>query len=152
MKNDTYTKQGDKVVILPNRRLFKTPRILMADAYTIGSNKFQSKEALDRSDYYVTFRRDLHDVNKTLYELGDNRMYFIGLADIVEELFYEPITHEEIDEAKAFLATAKATTQGFKEYEFPEHLGDESLMNSMVVHQSKLQQCQKVQSFIQTNL
>ena len=122
MSNEVITKQNDKVVVLPKRRLFNTPRILMADAYTIGANKFQSKEALERSDYYVTFRRDLHDVNTTLYEENDNRMFFIGLADILEELFYEPVTHEEIDEAKKFLATAKATTQGFKEYEFPEHL------------------------------
>lgn len=122
MSNETFTKQDNKVVALPKRRLFKTPRILMADAYTIGSDKFQSAEALERSDYYVTFRKDLWDINPTLYEKDDNRMFFIGLADILEELFYEPVTHEEIDEAKAFLATAKATTQGFKEYEFPEHL------------------------------
>ena len=41
---------------------------------------------------------------------------------ILEKLFYEPITHEEIDEAKEFLKTYKYTPSGFKEYYFPEHL------------------------------
>jgi nicotinamide phosphoribosyltransferase len=109
-------------ITLPKRRLFKTPRLLMADAYTIGSNKFQSDKARARSDYYITFRRDLHSVNPILYPKGDNRIVFHGLSDILEELFYEPITHEEIDEAKNFLSTFKATTQGFKEYQFPEEM------------------------------
>ena len=122
MSNNTMTKQNDKVVALPKRRLHKTPRLLMADAYTIGSDKFQSKEAKDRSDYYVTFRRDLHGINETLYPKGDNRIIFEGLSDILEELFYEPVTHAEIDEAKAFLKTFKATTHGFKEYQFPEEM------------------------------
>jgi len=40
----------------------------------------------------------------------------------LDKLFYDPITHEEIDETKRFLAHAKITTEGFKEYEFPEEI------------------------------
>ena len=35
-------------VELPKRKVFDTPRLLQADAYTIGSDKFQSKE--DKED------------------------------------------------------------------------------------------------------
>lgn len=109
-------------VILPNRKIFKTPRLLIADAYTVGSNKFQSDKAKERSDYYITFRRDLHTVNEVLYEKGDNRIVFGGLELLLEELFYEPITHSEIDEARDFLATFKATMTGFDRYDFPEEM------------------------------
>lgn len=108
--------------ILPNRKIHQTPRILLADAYTVGSDKFQSQPAKDKSVYYVTFRRRLHNINPCLYEKDDNRIIFGGLQRILEKLFYEPITHEEIQEAKRFLETFKVTTKGFKEYQFPEQL------------------------------
>ena len=119
--NHIYTQQDNgKVVILPQRRIHDVPRLLRADAYTVGSDIFQSKEAKEKSVYYVTFRRQLHTVNPTLYAKGDDRIIFEGLGRRLEKLFYEPITHEEIDEAKKFLSTFKATTLGFTNYAFPE--------------------------------
>ena len=110
------------MVKLPKRKIFKTPRLLLADAYTIGSNKFQSRDAQFSSVYYVTFRRNLNKINSFLYDEGDNRTVFVGLQRIIEKLFYEPVTHEEIDEAKRFLKDFKVTMKGLAEYEFPEHL------------------------------
>ena len=109
-------------VTLPKRKIFKTPRILLSDAYTIGSNKFESQDAKDKSVYYITFRKNLHTINPKLYSESDNRIVFVGLQRILEKLFYDPITHAEIDETKRFLAHAKVTTEGFKEYEFPEEM------------------------------
>ena len=109
-------------VTLPARKIHKTPRLLLGDAYTIGSNKFESAEAKEKSVYYVTFRKRLHTINPHVYSKEDNRIIFIGLQRILEKLFYEPVTHAEIDEAKRFLAHAKVTMEGFKEYEFPEEI------------------------------
>jgi len=111
-----------KTVELPMRKVFKTPRLLLGDAYTIGSNKFESEPAKEKSVYYVTFRKNLVTINPHIYSKEDNRIIFIGLQRILEKLFYEPITHAEIDETKRFLAHAKVTTEGFKEYEFPEKI------------------------------
>lgn len=116
------TAEVKRKVTLPTRKVFKTPRLLLGDAYTIGSNKFESSEAKEKSVYYVTFRKNLHTINPHIYSKEDNRIIFIGLQRILEKLFYEPITHEEIDETKRFLAHAKVTTEGFKEYEFPEEI------------------------------
>lgn len=110
------------MTILPKKKIHKTPRLLLADAYTVGSNKFQSREAREQSVYYVTYRRILNDINPTVYAKGDNRIVFAGLQRILEKLFYEPITHAEIDETKRFLSTFKVTTKGLTEYEFPEEL------------------------------
>jgi nicotinamide phosphoribosyltransferase len=115
-------KTTEQKTILPERRVHKTPRLLLGDAYTIGSNKFESPEAKQKSVYYVTFRKLLHTINPHIYRKEDNRIVFSGLQRILEKLFYEPITHAEIDETKRFLAHAKVTTKGFKEYEFPEEI------------------------------
>lgn len=111
-----------KTITLPKRKIFETPRLLLGDAYTIGSNKFESDDAKEKSVYYITFRRRLHEINPVVYGEDDNRIVFVGLQRILERLFYDPITHEEIDEAKRFLAHAKVTMSGFKEYEFPERM------------------------------
>lgn len=115
-------QQKAKEVILPNKRVHKTPRLLVADAYTIGSNKFESEEAKEESIYYITFRKKLSKINKTIYSESDDRIIFTGLPRILEKLFYEPVTHSEIDEAIEFLKYAKATTTGFKNYDFPEEI------------------------------
>jgi len=109
-------------VILPKRRIYKTPRLLLADAYTIGSNKFQSKKAKEKSVYYITFRKNLNKINPDLYMVGDNRIIFMGLTRIIEKLFYDPITHEEIDESLRFLKNFKVTTKGLSEYQMPENI------------------------------
>lgn len=109
-------------VILPKRRRHKTPRLLMGDAYTIGSFNFESEEAKEKSVYYMTFRRRLSDINSTIYKKGDDRILFAGIQGINDMLFYEPFTHEEIDETKEFLKYAKVTMKGFKNYPFPEEI------------------------------
>ena len=109
-------------VKLPKRKIHKTPRLLIADSYTISSDLFASDKAKEKSVYYITFRRILEKVDPVLYNKGDNRIVFTGLSRILDYLFYEPITHEEIDEAKRFLADKKVSTKGFKEMYFPEHL------------------------------
>jgi len=112
----------EKQVILPTKKVHETPRLLMGDAYTIGSNDFESPEAKEKSVYYLTFRRVLRDVNPAIYAEGDERILLAGVQRVLERLFYEPITHAEIDETKRFLAHAKVTTKGFKNYSFPEEI------------------------------
>lgn len=108
-------------------KCFNTPRLLVADAYTIGSgSRFESKEAEEKSVYYLTFRRGPADLaGKAGYEhfnKDDNRIVFAGLQRILDRLFSEPITHEEIDETLQFLQNRKATTQGLRPFEFPEQM------------------------------
>jgi nicotinic acid phosphoribosyltransferase len=109
-------------VTLPARKIYKTPRLLRADAYTIGADLFQCEKAKEKSVYYITFRRLLEKIDPSLYDVGDDRMIFVGLQRILEELFYDPITHNEIDEAKNFLSTFRATTEGLKPYHFNEDM------------------------------
>lgn len=111
-----------KKVKLPKRKIHKTPRLLISDSYTISSNLFASEDAKEKSVYYLTYRRVLDKINPILYNKGDNRILFTGLSRIIDYLFYEPITHEEIDETKRFLADKKVTTKGLKPMYFPEEL------------------------------
>lgn len=113
---------SNQKVQLPKRRVHETPRILLADAYTIGSNPFESEKCKDSSVYYLTLRRQLSTVNPELYQAGNDKMAFVDLQRILDKLFYTPITHEEIDEAKEFLKHAKATLSGPKEFFFPEEI------------------------------
>lgn len=111
-----------QTVILPKRKVHKTPRLLLADAYTIGSNPFESQDAKDKSTYYITFRKKLSQVNPDLYEKGNDKIIFAGLQRILDKLFYEPVTHAEIDAAKLFLKNAKVSTTGFREFYLPEEM------------------------------
>ena len=111
-----------KKVKLPGRKIHRTPRLLIADSYTISSDLFASEEAKEKSVYYITYRQVLEKINPSLYNKGDNRIIFTGLSRILDYLFYEPITHQEIDETKRFLADKRVTTQGLSEMYFPEHL------------------------------
>ena len=52
-----------KKVELPSKKVHKTPRLLLADAYTTGSNEFESEDAKEKSIYYLTYRRKLSTVN-----------------------------------------------------------------------------------------
>lgn len=107
---------------MPPQHVFRTPRLLLADAYTLGADLFQSEKAKEKSVYYLPFRRNLHSINPDLYDKGDNRIVFVGLTRIIEKLFYDPITHDEIDETLDFLKDFKATSKGPKRYEFNEDL------------------------------
>ena len=109
-------------IFLPQRKNFKTPRLLTADAYTIGSNKFESEKAKEKSVYYITFRKRPHDFNPDLYEKDDQRYIFYGLQKILDYLFYDPITHKEIDETLSFLRDKKVYSYGLKQFDFPEQL------------------------------
>ena len=42
---DLQEEVTERKVVLPGRKIHKTPRLLLGDAYTIGSNKFESPEA-----------------------------------------------------------------------------------------------------------
>jgi nicotinamide phosphoribosyltransferase len=109
--------------ILPGRRYHKVPRMLWSDAYTINGFKFESEEATEHSIYYGTFRKHPREVrNEPMYRDVDNRILFAGLQSICDQLFYDPITHQEIDESIAFLKGRKATALGFSDFEFPEQL------------------------------
>ena len=109
-------------VKMPLQKVFRTPRLLLGDAYTVGADLFQSDKAKEKSVYYVPFRRRLIDINPDLYTEGDNRIAFAGISRIIEKLFFEPITHDEIDETLDFLKDFKATAKGPKRYEFNENL------------------------------
>lgn len=121
METGIETFKG-KVVKLPKRKIHETPRLLIADAYTIGSNEFESEEAKRKSVYYVTFRKPLYKTDPTLYVKGDDRMLFSGIARLLDYLFYKPVTMQEIEETAEFLAHAKLTLNGFENYTFPREV------------------------------
>ena len=104
------------------RTVHEVPRLLCADAYTIGSDQFQSDKAKEKSVYYVTFRRDLYKIDSELYTKGDNRMIFIGLQRKLDRILFKKVKQWEIDAASEFLANFKVTTNGLKPYLFPKHL------------------------------
>jgi len=108
-------------VILPARRVHETPRLLV-DAYTVGSDFFESKKAIQKSVYTICFRRELYKINPDLYTKGDDRIIFVGLQRILDRLFYTPVTHAEIDAAKEYLKTFKVTTKGLAPYVFNEQM------------------------------
>lgn len=106
---------------LPARRYHKTPRLLWGDAYTINGFCFESQEATENSEYYAAYRK-FPVMHEPIYAVGDKRIVFAGLQTLCDMLFYDPITHAEIDEALAFLKGRKATGAGFTDFEFPEKL------------------------------
>lgn len=107
---------------LPQRRYHRTPRPLWSDAYTINGFTFESQEATENSKYYGAFRKFPHEYEPT-YTVGDERIVFAGLQPLCDMLFYDPITHEEIDESIAFLKGRKVRNNGtFDDFEFPEAL------------------------------
>ena len=83
----------------------KVPRLLVADAYTIGSGPHIADAAKQGSIYNITARRWL----KTYLSFAsDNRLIFVGLRRILRDLFTRPVTTEEIEETAAFLKTSHA--------------------------------------------
>ncbi len=101
---------------LPPRKIHKTPRLLKSDAYTIGST-WESQDAKDYSHYNLAFRKSLQFAgsNKSFFN-GSDRITFVGLQRIIDELFYEPFTHAEIDETERFLQNRKFSTKGLREF------------------------------------
>jgi nicotinamide phosphoribosyltransferase len=108
------------------RKNHKTPRLLIADAYTIGAHQFQSPAARKKSVYYITFRRILEKINPELYSDGDNRILFFQLQRILDRILYKPVEQWEIDSSVEFLATAKVNSKGeLKRYWCPIELWQE---------------------------
>lgn len=92
------TKKDDKLST-------KVPRILQADAYTVGSGPHISNDAKQASVYQVVLRRGL---TKYLSFAQDERLVVHGLRRIIQDLFSEPVTTGEVDEAESFLKTFHA--------------------------------------------
>ncbi|MEO6301623.1 MAG: hypothetical protein ABIP51_00495 [Bacteroidia bacterium] len=109
-------------VKLPKRIIHKTPMQLKADAYTVGSNEFASDRAKKKSVYYITFRRELYKINPDLYSKDDNRIIFTGLSRILDYLFYDGTTLEEIETTERFLSRGKITTKGLAAFPFPKKI------------------------------
>lgn len=107
---------------LPGRRFHKTPKCLWGDAYTINGYTFESDDATEDSIYYGAYRKFPLKFEPSVYSDEDRRILFAGLQSLCDLLFYDPITHEEIDEALSFLKGRKAVADGFRDFEFPEKL------------------------------
>lgn len=107
---------------LPARRYHRTPRPLWSDAYTVNGFTFESREATENSKYYGTFRKFPH-AHEPFYSPEDERIVFAGLQQLCDILFYDPISHDEIDETVEFLRGRKAKYNGtFDDFEFPEKM------------------------------
>jgi nicotinamide phosphoribosyltransferase len=104
------------------RKNHKTPRLVIADAYTIGSNPFESKQAKDKSVYYITARKFLETIDSNLYSKEDTRYINKGLSKLIDYLLFEPITMEEILETDRFLEFQKLTLNGLQKFEYPREL------------------------------
>lgn len=85
----------------------RVPRLLVADAYTIGTGPHASDDAKYKSVYHITPRRGFAQFLPD--EFGaDGRIIFAGLRRILRDLLTEPVTMEEIEETDRFLSTAHA--------------------------------------------
>ena len=94
------------------------PRLLVADAYTIGTGPHASNDAKYSSVYQITPRRGYNGFLPKEF-LADGRIIFTGLRRILRDLLHKPITMEEIEESSHFLATAHA---GGTKYRFDREL------------------------------
>ena len=83
----------------------EVPRLLQADAYTIGSGPHVSEAAKALSLYHVVPRRGFQMYHSFV---GDNRIVFYGLRRILRDLLTTPITQAEIDTTEEFLKTFHA--------------------------------------------
>lgn len=113
------------VFMTPNlsaKKNFDTPRLLLADAYTVGSDPMVSKSCKEKSVYYMTPRRKLSKVDDFLYDENDDRIIFVGVENTLDHILRYPVTHEEIDETKLFLAHYEVTTEGLSDFSFPEKM------------------------------
>ena len=82
------------------------PFPLMADAYTISGEAFAGREAIQKSIYNVTNRIGPSKAIGDISVAKDNRMVFYGLSEFIRRHLSTPITHDDIDAAKAFMETA----------------------------------------------
>jgi len=85
----------------------EVPRLLVADAYTIGTGPHASNDARYKSIYQITPRRGFAKHLPKEF-LADERIVFAGLRRILRDLLHKPVTMEEIEETARFLSTAHA--------------------------------------------
>lgn len=111
------------------RKIHKTPRLLIADAYTIGSNEFESSEAQDKSVYYITVRKFLESINKDLYTKEDSRYILKSISKLIDIILHDPIEQWEIDETDKFLEFQKVTLNGLARFEYPRQLWQDIVDN-----------------------
>jgi len=104
------------------RKNHEVPRLLFGDAYTIGSNDFESNEAKEKSVYYMCARKFLSKINTSLYREEDTRYIHSGFGRIIDYCLFKPITMEEIYETDRFLANAMVTTKGLAKFNYPREL------------------------------
>lgn len=83
------------------------PRLLVADAYTVGTGPHASEDAKHKSVYQITPRRGYARLLPKEF-LADDRIIFTGFRRILRDLFHKPVTMEEIEETDRFLETAHA--------------------------------------------
>lgn len=105
-------------------KLYEVPLPLKSDAYTLGSRNFESPDARDYSEYYLTFRKfpffnEPELFNNQVY--NESRMIFSGISTAINELFTNQVTHEDIDESIRFLKDRQYLTNGLKDFDFPEY-------------------------------
>ena len=100
--------------------MYKVPLPLIADAYTIGSEDLESTDAINNSEYYLTFRKFPFEKEPMLFSEGDNRIVFSGLQRQIRSLFGTPVTHADIDESIKFLKDRCVGPKGFSNFPFSE--------------------------------
>lgn len=112
-------------VELPEEICHEVPMPLKADAYTTGSDVFiPNQEAKEKSVYYITFRRELWDINPNVFAKGDNRIILRGLSRLLRYCFLKETNPAELDETEEFLAYARISTKGLEAYPFPRAMWD----------------------------
>ena len=111
------------------RKIHKTPRLVISDAYTINSNEIESDEAKEQSEYYITVRKFLESINPDLYSKEDTRYILKSLPKLIDYILYEPILQEEIDETYKFMEHQKVTLNGLTRFEFPVELWQDIVDN-----------------------
>lgn len=94
------------------------PRLVVADAYTIGTGPHASNDAKYKSVYQITPRRGFAKYLPKEFQ-ADERIVFAGLRRILRDLLHKPVTLGEVEEATRFLATAHA---GGTKYRFDRDL------------------------------
>ncbi|MEE8113625.1 MAG: hypothetical protein V3T23_04645, partial [Nitrososphaerales archaeon] len=82
-------------------------RLLVADAYTVGTGPHASNDAKYKSVYQITPRRG-YAANLPKEFNADGRIIFAGFRRILRDLLHKPITMSEIYDTDRFLATAHA--------------------------------------------
>ncbi len=97
------------------------PRLLMSDAYNIGSGPYISDTQWDASNYHIYLARRRAPWMDKYTDKNDNRIQLFGLQMIIMDLLSKPITRKEIDETERFL---KKQYVGGTTYRFDRKMWD----------------------------